>query len=702
MSAQTASDYVSRATSLRQDGRLEEALLAARKATSLAPDDANAWWQLALAMQEHQGLDSAKHSLERVTELAPGFEGGWHELGRCHHVGGRLEEAVAAYEAALSVEPEYMPTLRMLSYALKQLDPKGTQARRLSMLRLVYLNGKLDAEDTFDLAYLLGEAKEYAEAASIYERYTQENTSQVAYFNLALCYRRMDRDLDALDALFTAKRAGYDDEGLDTVLEAVQTKLTALRTRVLLSPRTKLPQDEWFQHYVNPYNLLDTDPSVVDDNPKAFLKAKQALLREIELEEGKVAWMPGLTIDKSAALALLAELEAPDGQAAHGAVFYADGINQFLCTGSLEHFLIPEDGRSDLCLPYEQAESTLKHIGPKFAAQFDKVLSLAAEEGDLAVVECLVDGRRWVLPVDQEACWAGAKRVMTRKCEPLMKRSKSDMPVDITEVKRVFEQGRLGQLLALLPVEFHEAHSSVGVALRSLSVSFYNRELDAEGAKAFLELGRSCADKSPALAHQFAEDLKTLDGFIKEEKAKETFLTFGDTSLSITKAGVVYGNRRLGAKDIAGLRWGLVVTVERPRTTRHTIAFEAVHGPDLEVTWTTSSDLDKQKDFWSRLVDAAFEYLLPSVMETFQNRLDQRELTRVGGLLVAKNGVELTAKGWFFDKQVLVEWHNLRSTISNGSVVLVDISNPKATASLPIEQTYNAILLHLMANRKKD
>ena len=54
-----------------------------------------------------------------------------------------------------------------------------------------------------------------------------------------------------------------------------------------------------------------------------------------------------------------------------------------------------------------------------------------------------------------------------------------------------------------------------------MTVSYYNREHDAEGAKAILALGRACAKKSPILAHQMLADEKTLDGFIAEEESKE-------------------------------------------------------------------------------------------------------------------------------------------------------------------------------------
>ena len=85
-----AKEYIQRALKLRSEGRLEESILAARKATSLDPKDANAWWQLALSIRDKDGGDASVSALETVCDLVPDFAGGWHELGSVHHNAGRL------------------------------------------------------------------------------------------------------------------------------------------------------------------------------------------------------------------------------------------------------------------------------------------------------------------------------------------------------------------------------------------------------------------------------------------------------------------------------------------------------------------------------------------------------------------------------------------------------------------------------------
>lgn len=703
MEAVEAKEFIQRAANLRSEGRLEEAVLAARRATTLDPDDANTWWQLALTLRAKDGGDAALSALAKVNELAPHFAGGWYELARVHHEALRLDEATEGYERALEADEEHIPSMRMLAYALKSDTDKDVATRRLQLLKAVFEKDELDEEDLFDLAYLLGEAKEHAEAAKVYEVYTRKHEGQAAFYNLALSYRNLGRDADALDALEAARRNAYEGENLSLVEAGLQKKLEALRQDVLRTSQPYLPKEDWYQHYLDPFTLLNVEPEDIDDNPKALQKAKQALLREIELEDGKVDWVPGLVIDKSSAMARLAELDNLEAVYAHTVVHESPQLADFLMRGSLEHFLISEDGTGDAVLPHLLDEKLLEFIGPKFAAQYDKVLSRAAEQQDLSVVECLMDGRRWVLPSHQDACFESTKRLLARLREPLMSllEAAGNRPFSRAEIVAAFNHGRLRELLSCLPIEFYEAHSEVGIALRGLSVSFYNREHDAEGAKAILAMGRVCAEKSPALAHQMEADEKTLDRFIAEERSKEAHLSFKDRNLTITKAGVAYGDQKLAPADIVGVRWGLVQTAAQPPTVRHTIAFQSRRGPDIVVSWTTSSDLQEQQKFWAGLVDATFAFIVERVFEEFSRQLDEGELSRIGPLEVRKDGVVFTVKGWFSDKKVLVPWPKVSSTMSNGTLVVRDVSNAKATATLPLETTYNAILLHMLANRKE-
>ena len=85
-----ADDLVKKAVELREAGRIDEAIIAARRATSIDPDDANTWWQLGLAIFEKDGAAAAIGHFKKTVELAEGFAYGWHRLGAAYKKTGAV------------------------------------------------------------------------------------------------------------------------------------------------------------------------------------------------------------------------------------------------------------------------------------------------------------------------------------------------------------------------------------------------------------------------------------------------------------------------------------------------------------------------------------------------------------------------------------------------------------------------------------
>jgi hypothetical protein len=73
---------------------------------------------------------------------------------------------------------------------------------------------------------------------------------------------------------------------------------------------TLLPQKQWFHSYISPIRLFgpEAENDVCSLDAKAIQKLKKAVLREIEFEDGKIAWVDGLVIDRSRAIHLIDEL----------------------------------------------------------------------------------------------------------------------------------------------------------------------------------------------------------------------------------------------------------------------------------------------------------------------------------------------------------------------------------------------------------
>jgi len=698
-----AQNFTKKATTLRNEGRIEEALLSARKATSLDPEDPNAWWQLALCQEQKEGLAASINSLKKTVEFAPSFAGGWCQLGLAYKKTSMLDKAIECYERALEEDESHVRTLKLLETALADRDFAQDKNSRIRILGTLNELEELDATTSFSYAYLLSEQKDYLAAIKIYALCTQISSSpKGSYNNLAHSFEQLGRDLDAIDAYRKSYSLDESYELPKNNILKILPKLIKLREKVILkSPYLDLENS--FKHYINPFELLGLDdPNEIEGDTKIFQKYKQALYREIELEDGKVDWISGLSIDKSKAMVICEQLSDPIQFKYHKAIFENKALCGFLSRGNLEHFLVDPEPAQPVILVHELDQDMLAWLGGYFAEQYNIVFSKAIDNGDLEVIECMLDGRRWILAEHEDRCFEGALRVIERMIDPLEKlanSAKENIKFRLTDVQNVLNNKNLQKILRLLPAEFSEIHATVYRALRSLSIGMYNSHSEPETALAIIELGRFITEKSPVIAHQFEEDIKALQDKIKEEKANEAHLTFGNKTLDITKDGVAYDGKKISTNDITAARWGMVVTSNTPRTISFTIAFKDRFNTDINVTWS-SSKVEEQKKLWRNLVDATIHYLLDDLIKNFNQRLDAGIKTLVGPLLITSSGVEFEVDGWFSKKKIFCPWRRLSTEIDNGSLIVKDSSDNKASVQLSLETVDNAFVLHFIASQK--
>ncbi len=105
--SQEVDDLVKKCVELRNVGRLDEAIISARRATNLDPESANAWWQLALAVSEKDGDAAAIEHFKKTVEFADEYAYGWHRLGNAYKELAMLDEAVEAWETACLYDEDF-------------------------------------------------------------------------------------------------------------------------------------------------------------------------------------------------------------------------------------------------------------------------------------------------------------------------------------------------------------------------------------------------------------------------------------------------------------------------------------------------------------------------------------------------------------------------------------------------------------------
>jgi len=118
-----------RALAAFADGDVTAAIGAARQAIELAPEQAEAHFNLGLFLAASGRFEEASRALERAIALRPNFTRAWLQLGRVQSHLERLDEAVASLRRALEIDPAFTRGYLELAAVLRRRGEEG-EARR--------------------------------------------------------------------------------------------------------------------------------------------------------------------------------------------------------------------------------------------------------------------------------------------------------------------------------------------------------------------------------------------------------------------------------------------------------------------------------------------------------------------------------------------------------------------------------------------
>lgn len=397
-----ASETIKRSQDLRKERRYQEAFAAAQQATQLDPTSANAWWQFGLNAHSIDDLPTALIALRETVRLAPSFSSGWAQYGRALSRSGKIEEAEKAYLQALRTDPTDISTLRLV--ATFYAEKKDTEGHLKIFLKLDEL-GETDSDELNRLGILFHNNKNFGKALYYYRRSAAAIPSTAAFFNqgLVYCDREVSQDADAVDSWRRALAIDPNYTKAKERLAAITPRLSKLANDAIAVHSTLLSPDEWFQHYINPFELLGVErgTSLEELDAKTLQRLKKILLQEIALESGRVTWLDGFVVDQSRAIGLCEEITDAAKKTFHWNVFENERLLRFLTRGEHLHFLYDEEYfplATLVALDDEEDSDFRQWVSKPFSQQYDLVLSRAIELGSIAIVEALFDGRRWVLP----------------------------------------------------------------------------------------------------------------------------------------------------------------------------------------------------------------------------------------------------------------------------------------------------------------
>jgi tetratricopeptide (TPR) repeat protein len=692
---------------LRKQRKFDEACELAQSLIAEDERNSNAWWQLALSEHSLGDLDESLESLRMLIKLSPRFASGWAQYGVVLAENGQTEQSLKALSQALQIDANHAFAAREAARICKEQNDVDGEIRYLSRLEAM---GKADENDLNCLGIAFWDKKHFGKAIEAYHRSAAIQKSVHPYFNLSLVYHHdeVSQDVDAIDCLERVLHIDLEHQKARKRLSEISPRLEKLAKEVLLYGETGLNEEDWYVFYINPFELIgaNRDDDIEDYDTKKIQRMKKKLMQEIELEDGRIDYMEGLTIDKSRAIGICEELNDESLKEYHWLVFSEPYLLGFLARGEIRHFLCLDDYNPiDLLEELDSERSGFREwLSEPFCEQYDLVLTRALQKKCVPLVEALFDGRRWIVRDHEERCFEGARRQIEQLLNPLRKvaeHAKNAKPSKI-QINDALYNCVLISIINLLPEPFRDQQSVAVSLVRGIAIEVFNEHGDTELSKEILTLSKQFSFKSASLTQKLVDDFKHIELLITKEKQHESKLTIGEVKVEVTRDGVRKGSTFVRADNITTIRWGVVLTEDSYRQVyQFLMVCRDNSGTEINISWQSTFSSEGELENFNALVNASLNYVVPKIFEKIQQQLESGRDVKIGPCSLRKDKLMFEISGWFTTKQHEVPWNRVKTRVSNGVLSVYDLANSKACAEMSIRDTENAVILSLLADTLK-
>lgn len=693
----SVNELIEKSIDQRSRGQLEEALLSALAAVGADKENITAWWQLGLARSRLKDWNNAVTAYRKVVELNPEADNAWAHLGTALDALDEADEAEEAYREALEWDSDNIIALTGMAAIYNERNCKTETEEEISILkRLESSSVGLNSIQNSRIGSLHYALNQYHEAIKYWRNSTE--VSDLHNIGLALNAPDISQDADAIDMWRLALQSRSDYKPSLDMISTVMPRMSEL-TKYLqaLNPRLLQPS-EFFDVYVNPIALLNIGEDFYFDeiDNKQIQKYRKLLLQEIELEEGHVSWLDGAQLDKSRAIKVCEELNDDNLKFYHSLVLDDAKLLSFLTKGDIEHFLVGPDSPLESIKMMNDLPEFRDWLGEYFSRQYDRVLSRSLDGQNLQLIECLLDGRRWVAHEKEYQCFQNSRRTVDRLVQPLR-----DLSTDCTDNKPSYDviasavnDSRLISKLNLLPLFFEDIQNDALANLRNIAIECVNTHQDAALSERILILCQEFKFKSLKLEDRISKDVRDIEAIIQSGRKYEVALKVGDNSWRIDQKGVELNGYRIKTEDVESVRWGeTIVSKSYGREHQYLLSVRGRTDRPIVFNWNTTTDLEAQKKHFDNLVTAALAYLVPALVREMKDRLRNGEVVRIGPCTVKDAGIEIPVKGWFSTSIFVIPWERCAVTIANGEMTVCERGSNKNRVSFSFKETENAVAL---------
>jgi tetratricopeptide (TPR) repeat protein len=176
---------------LNQTGRISEGLIACQKSVELAPENAEAHYNLGVTLKELGRLEEAEESYRQAISLKLGYFEAHSNLGNTLKELGRLEEAEESYRQAIALKPDFALAHYNLGntlHKLGRLELAVASYKQAISLKLGYFEAHSSLGNTLkDLGRLELAVASYKQAIALKPDFA------LTHYNLGVTLKELDR-----------------------------------------------------------------------------------------------------------------------------------------------------------------------------------------------------------------------------------------------------------------------------------------------------------------------------------------------------------------------------------------------------------------------------------------------------------------------------------------------------------------------------
>jgi tetratricopeptide (TPR) repeat protein len=695
----TYDTLIDKAFLLRSKSSFEESLLAARSALAMNSESSDAWWLIALNNESLENYDVALEAFEKSLELYDENAYRWARFGKALKRDGQNDVAIDAFETALKADPIQEDALNgLVTYYCWQGEHEN-QELGFKYLKALDENYTLTSDNYINkLGNYFYSKNLYLDALRCFKRCIAYKDFQYGLFNTGLTYLVLGQSLNALDVWFEGIKY-YPEYEIQKTEFAKALESFKQTTSKINGKKEILEEKEWFDEYLNPFQLLDisSEEDLDEIEPKTVQNYRKLLLQEIDLEDGRVPWLNLKVIDKSRAIGLVDSLNDEKLKNYHSAIYQKKFVLNFLSKGDISLFLMePCDEIEEFILLLQTDEDFEEWFSEIFAKQFDIVFKRVLKSNNPDLYKLMVSGRHWVNDAHLSDLFSGSYDEINKLLDGLREADKISEKIKPTYqgVSGVLAASNLQRLLAPLPPQFISLQEEAAKLVRSIAINAMNKHKDSAASKQLLDLAKTLIPKGSKMTFDLKEDTETLNEIIASEKKDESALTIGKVNTSIKKEGVRHDAQFIPAESVEAFCWGASAT-RGQYSTSYSYSFRFIgNRQTINVAWSGSKEGDKSKELFDQHVNALLTFIFPHTMVFVKNQLDRGGAIMVGGCRLTKANVQFETKGWFSSKSHSVPWNKLKIELSNGELTLYSIDNYSDKVSMPLMTTLNSFILY--------